>query len=50
MRLGFNDDSRAEDCAKAIEGAGADELVVHARTKAHGYRPPAYWDRIAEVR
>ena len=27
--------------------AGACELVVHARTKAHGYRPPAYWDRIA---
>jgi tRNA-dihydrouridine synthase C len=50
MRLGFNDDSRAEDCARAIADAGADELVVHARTKAHGYRPPAYWDRIAELR
>jgi tRNA-dihydrouridine synthase C len=24
--------------------------VVHARTKAHGYRPPAYWDRIADLR
>ena len=34
----------------AIADAGADELVVHARTKAHGYRPPAYWDRIADVR
>jgi tRNA-dihydrouridine synthase C len=50
MRLGFLDDSRAEECAKAIEEAGADELVVHARTKAHGYRPPAYWSRIADVR
>jgi tRNA-dihydrouridine synthase C len=50
MRLGFNDDSRAEDCARAIAEAGADELVVHGRTKAHGYRPPAYWERIAEVR
>lgn len=40
MRLGFNDDLRAEDCAQAIEAAGADQLVVHARTKAHGYRPP----------
>jgi len=50
MRLGFNDDLRAEDCAQAIEAAGADQLVVHARTKAHGYRPPAYWDRIADVR
>ena len=50
MRLGFNDDRRAEECALAIEGAGATELVVHARTKAHGYRPPAYWDRIADLR
>jgi tRNA-dihydrouridine synthase C len=50
MRLGFNDDLRAEDCAQAIEGAGADELVVHGRTKAHGYKPPAYWERIADVR
>jgi tRNA-dihydrouridine synthase C len=50
MRLGFNDDSRAEDCALAIEAAGASDLVVHARTKAHGYRPPAYWDRIADLR
>ena len=50
MRLGFNDDLRAEECAHAIAEAGADELVIHARTKAHGYRPPAYWDRLAEVR
>ena len=50
MRLGFNDDHRAEECAQAIEAAGASDLVVHARTKAHGYRPPAYWDRIADLR
>ena len=50
MRLGYNDDSRAEECALAIEGAGASELVVHARTKAHGYKPPAYWERIADLR
>jgi tRNA-dihydrouridine synthase C len=50
MRLGYNDDSRAEACALAIEAAGASDLVVHARTKAHGYRPPAYWDRIADLR
>ena len=43
MRLGFNDDSRAVECALAIAEAGADELVVHARTKADAYRPPAYW-------
>ena len=50
MRLGFNDDSRAVECALAIAGAGADELVVHARTKADAYRPPAYWARIADIR
>jgi tRNA-dihydrouridine synthase C len=50
MRLGFNDDSRTLECAHAIVSGGADELVVHARTKADGYRPPAYWERIAAVR
>lgn len=50
MRLGFDDHRVAEDCARAIEAGGASELVVHARTKADGYRPPAYWERIAEVR
>jgi len=38
------------DCALAIASAGASELVVHARTKLHGYKPPAYWDRIAVIR
>jgi tRNA-dihydrouridine synthase C len=50
MRLGYNDDARALDCALAIAESGADELVVHARTKAQAYRPPAYWDRIADIR
>ena len=50
MRLGFADASRAVECAQALAGAGASELVVHARTKADGYRPPAYWERIAEIR
>jgi tRNA-dihydrouridine synthase C len=50
MRLGFNDDSRALECAHAIATSGADELVVHARTKVDGYRPPAYWERIAQIR
>ena len=50
MRLGFNDPDSALDCALAIVSAGADELVVHARTRADGYRPPAYWERIAEIR
>ncbi len=50
MRLGYDDASRAEECARGIAEAGAQELVVHARTRADGYRPPAYWDRVAAVR
>ena len=50
MRLGYLDDSRAVECALAISNGGADELVVHARTKAQAYRPPAYWERIADIR
>ena len=50
MRLGHRDDARMLDNALAIEAAGASELVVHARTKLHGYKPPAYWDRIAHIR
>ena len=50
MRLGYLDDSRAVECALAIANGGADELVVHARTKAQAYRPPAYWERITDIR
>ncbi len=50
MRLGFNDDSRAVECAQALEAGGAQELVVHARTKADAYRPPAYWERVNDIR
>lgn len=52
MRLGYADTELALDCARAIAGGGATELVVHARTRAEGYRPPAHWEwigRIAEV-
>lgn len=50
MRLGYDDDSLAIDCAQAMAGGGSCELVVHARTKADGYRPPAYWERIPAIR
>ena len=50
MRLGYLDDSLAVDCALAIASGGASEVVVHARTKAQAYRPPAYWARIADIR
>lgn len=50
MRLGFNDDSRAIECALAMQEGGAESLVVHARTKLQGYKPPAYWERVADIR
>ena len=50
MRLGHLDASLMLDNARAIAAAGASELVVHARTKLHGYRPPAYWECIAQIR
>ncbi|MDP3537597.1 MAG: tRNA-dihydrouridine synthase [Azonexus sp.] len=50
MRLGIDDTSRAVDCAQALVAAGIDELIVHGRTKADGYRPPARWEWIDRVR
>ncbi|MBI2277777.1 MAG: tRNA-dihydrouridine synthase family protein [Dechloromonas sp.] len=49
MRLGISDTSRAIDCAQALAEGGAASLVVHARTKDHGYRPPAHWEWIARI-
>jgi tRNA-dihydrouridine synthase C len=50
MRLGYMDDALAVENALAIAESGACELVVHARTKAQAYNPPAYWYRIADIR
>ncbi|MDT7835209.1 tRNA dihydrouridine synthase [Aquabacterium sp. OR-4] len=50
MRLGNRDEDTMLDVARAIAAAGASELVVHGRTKLQGYKPPAYWDRIAHIR
>ncbi|MDR3419525.1 MAG: tRNA-dihydrouridine synthase [Nevskia sp.] len=49
MRLGFDDKQRALDCARALADGGAAQIVVHARTKAEGYRPPAHWEWVARV-
>ncbi len=50
MRLGFEDKTLAIDNAKALAEAGADQIVIHARTKVEGYKPPAYWDWIAKIK
>ncbi|MBE0486727.1 tRNA-dihydrouridine synthase [Marinobacter sp.] len=50
MRLGYDDRSMGVACGQALEAAGASEIVVHARSKVDGYKPPAYWEEIAKVR
>lgn len=50
MRLGFEDTSRMVECAQAMQDGGACEIVVHARTKTDGYRPPAHWYLIPQIR
>lgn len=50
IRLGFEARKNYVTTAQAISAAGANELIVHARSKADGYRPPAYWSCIAEIR
>ena len=50
MRLGYDDRSMGVACAQAVEAAGAEEVVVHARSKVDGYKPPAYWEEVARVR
>jgi len=50
MRLGYEDRSMGVACAQALQAAGASEIVIHARSKVDGYKPPAYWEEIARVR
>ena len=50
MRLGYDDCSMGVACAQALEAAGAEEIVIHARSKVDGYKPPAYWEEIAKAR
>lgn len=50
MRLGISDTSLALDCARALQAGGADELTVHARTRAEAFRPPARWEWLALIR
>ncbi len=49
MRLGYDDTELVLDNARALNAAGISQLVVHARTKAQGYKPPAHWEWIARI-
>jgi len=50
IRLGFDSRDTLQDVVDGVAAGGAGELVIHARTRVDGYRPPAYWDAIAAVR
>ncbi len=50
IRLGYESRNAYLAAARAVENGGAEELVIHARSKTDGYRPPAYWHLIAEIR
>ncbi|MEJ2445972.1 MAG: tRNA-dihydrouridine synthase [Exilibacterium sp.] len=50
IRLGYDDKARYLENAQAVYAGGAQELTVHARTKVEGYKPPAYWEYIADIR
>ncbi len=49
IRLGFESRQHYVENALSIQEAGANELIVHARSKADGYKPPAYWEAIGEI-
>jgi tRNA-dihydrouridine synthase C len=49
MRLGYDNTDSAIRCAQALEDGGAESIVVHARTKVDGYKPPAHWEWVARI-
>lgn len=50
MRLGYDSPDSALECAQALVSGGAEQLVVHARTKVDGYKPPAHWEWVARIK
>ncbi|CAH8220273.1 tRNA dihydrouridine(16) synthase DusC [Vibrio aestuarianus] len=51
IRLGWEDPNDCFEIVDAIEQAGANELTVHARTKAGGYKASEIkWDYINQIR
>ncbi len=49
MRLGYDSPEQAIDCALALAEGPVNWLVVHARTKQEGYRPPIHWELVARI-
>lgn len=50
IRLGFDNTDLLLQIASGVEKAGAAELCVHARTRLDGYKPPAHWSTVQQVK
>ncbi len=50
LRLGWDDPTAIHVNAERAAEGGAAWITIHGRTKTQGYRPPAYWKPIGEVR
>lgn len=51
IRLGWDGQSRnVVDVARALEGAGAKAVAIHARTRAEKFEGLAHWDMIAAAK
>lgn len=50
LRLGWDDPDEIFAHAETMAAAGMDWITIHGRTRTQGYRPPADWHRIGEVR
>jgi nifR3 family TIM-barrel protein len=51
IRLGWDGQSRnVVDVARALEGAGAAAVAIHARTRAEKFEGNAHWDMIGEAK
>ncbi len=50
IRLGYEDENLLFENVDAIESAGTQSLTIHGRTKKDGYKPPARWEKIGEIK
>jgi tRNA-dihydrouridine synthase C len=50
LRLGWDDMCAIHTNAERAAEGGAAWITIHARTKSQGYRPPAYWGPLRDVR
>jgi tRNA-dihydrouridine synthase C len=50
MRLGWDDPKDLIVNAEMATRAGAAWITIHGRTRLQGYKPPAYWHPIGELR